>query len=92
MRLDCRIFMVLFHIIVPKLIHSQTSETSSSETKIDSAKDARKQGVVLNKCCENEELFEIVSNKCIQLKEELPSPTFSHEKKLTLGEYSKILI
>ena len=92
MWLDLRIFMVLFHIIVPKLIHSQTSEMLPSETKHDSVKDVKKEDVVLDKCCKNQELFDIVSNKCIKFKDELPSPNSSHEKEVTLGEYNKILL
>ena len=92
MWLDWRIFILVFQIISPKLVHSQTSEMLPAETKNDSVKDAKKEEVVLDKCCKNKELFDIITNKCIKFQDELPSATSSHKKELTLGEYSKTLI
>ena len=79
--------MVVFHVVVPSIIPSQPTEKSLSEINADPGTDRKIVDIVLDKCCKNKELFDIVSNRCIQLKNKILNTTSNPEKEFSLGKY-----
>ena len=85
-----RLVMVVFHLVSPGIILSQTTEKSSSEINTDPGTDRKIVDIVLDKCCKNKELFDIVSNRCIKLENKILNNTSNPEQEFSLGKYKNV--
>ena len=73
---------MLFHTSV----QSKINDTKLQDNYNSSATNVKNKRIVLNKCCENYEAFDIISKRCFELQNNTNNSTFQNNKTLLLGK------
>ena len=79
------IFIFTIDTFLTGSIQTQMSESISSDITNNSLAETENAETVFEQCCENKELFDVVSRRCIEVKNGTYNSNVNEEKKFSLG-------